>query len=426
MIPNNKVFCMAPFVHTYVEPTGSVRPCCVAQGEVFGNIQQDSIENIWNNKKYKTIRLNMLTDKASPECKRCMTEESWSNQSMRISMNDLYADKIDLVNSVNEVGELPHMNLLRWDFRFSNLCNLACIGCSSEYSSTWSDLAKVMYEVEQPTFLNNKNHMQQFLDSVFNSSIDSVKQIYFAGGEPLIQWEHYEVLKQLNNHGNLDSIEFSYSTNLTSLNYKGTNILDYWTKMKKLAVCVSLDEIDEDRLYYIRYPSVLAKLLPNLRVLKQNLNTAEQTYTITPTWSMLNTHRIKEYMKFLLENDLLPNSFYLDSRWEHDFHLIIMLDPDRMSVGASKPEWKTHLHKKINEYEIWYKTVLIPLKHINAQKQSTEVLEQNVQRFHSAIDRTVSYDYEQWHDWLSRLDKARKTDWAKTFPELEWHLDKHD
>ena len=51
MIPDNKVFCMAPFIHTYVEPTGSVRPCCVAQSETFGNIQEDSIENIWNNNK---------------------------------------------------------------------------------------------------------------------------------------------------------------------------------------------------------------------------------------------------------------------------------------------------------------------------------------------------------------------------------------
>jgi radical SAM protein with 4Fe4S-binding SPASM domain len=425
MIPNNKVFCMAPFVHTYVEPTGHVRPCCVAQGEEFGNIQQDSIENIWNNEKYKTIRLNMIADKPSVECKRCMTEESWSNQSMRISMNELYSDKIELVDSMLVDGELPHMNLLRWDFRFSNLCNLACIGCSSEYSSTWSDLAKQMYNVEQPIFLHNKNYMQQFLDAVFNSSMDSVKQIYFAGGEPLIQWEHYEVLQQLYDHGNLDSIEFSYSTNLTSLSYKGKSILDYWTKMKKIFVCVSMDEIDEDRLYYIRYPSLLSKLLPNLKLLKESLCTDSQTYTITPTWSMLNTHRIKEYMEFLLNNDLLPNAFYMNSRWEHDFHLIIMLDPDRLSVGASNPEWKIHLHEKINEYETWYKTVLIPLKHSHAQKQSIEVLEQNMKRFHSAIDRPVNYDYIQWKDWISRLDTARKTDWATTFPELEWHLDKH-
>ena len=33
--------------------------------------------------------------------------------------------------------------------------------------------------------------------------------------------------------------------------------------------------------------------------------------------------------------------------------------------------------------------------------------------------------YIQWKDWISRLDTARKTDWATTFPELEWHLDKH-
>jgi len=54
------------------------------------------------------------------------------------------------------------------------------------------------------------------------------------------------------------------------------------------------------------------------------------------------------------------------------------------------------------------------------------VLEQNMKRFHSAIDRPVDYDYVQWNDWISRLDNARKTNWTTTFPELKWHLDKHD
>jgi radical SAM protein with 4Fe4S-binding SPASM domain len=427
MNKNSKVFCMVPFSHTYVEPDGSVRPCCVAQGEPFGNIRTENINDIWNGEKYKKFRLSMLNEETSVECRRCMVEETYSNQSMRISMNNLYMNHTDLVTSMNEDGSLPHMNLKRWDFRFSNLCNFACIGCSPYFSSTWGDLAKKMFYSDIPKFLNNNDYMKNFLESIFEHSADNVQQIYFAGGEPLMHWEHYYILDKMLEKGKFQdpNLEFSYSTNLSTLNFKGKNVLDYWSKMARVRICVSIDEVDEDRLYYIRYPSSISKLKPNLRILKETLKTQDQSYVITPTWSMLNVHRIKNFMEFLLEEDLLPNSFKLDNHWEHNFHLIIMLDPEYLSVGASTPEWKNVLLEKINEYEQWYIDKLIPLKITPIRFEATKIIKDNMERFRHAIKRTAKYNTEQWLDWITRLDIARETDWKTTFPELAWHLDKH-
>lgn len=428
MNKDSKVFCMVPFSHTYVEPDGSVRPCCVSQGEPFGNIRNQSIKDIWNGEKYKTFRLNMLNEQVSSECRRCMVEETYSNQSMRKSMNDLFLYRGDLVTSMNSDGSLPHMSLQRWDFRFSNLCNFACIGCSPYFSSTWADLAKMMFYTETPKFLNNNDYMENFLNTISDESIDLVKQVYFAGGEPLMQWEHYFVLEKFLERGRFEdeSLEFSYSTNLSTLSFKGKNVLDYWTKMKRIRVCVSIDEVDEDRLYYIRYPSSINKLVPNLRILKENLVTENQSYVITPTWSMLNMHRIKNFMEFLLQEDLLPNSFALDTHWEHNFHLIIMLDPEHLSVGASIPEWKEQIHEKINEYQEWYKKEVIPLKAKNIQDPAKKMIDDNMDRFRHAVNRQAKYNTEQWLDWITRLDIARETDWRTTFPELAWHLNKHN
>ncbi len=428
MNEDSKVFCMVPFLHTYVEPDGSVRPCCVAQGEPFGNIKTQSIKDIWGGEKYKTFRLNMVKEQESVECRRCMVEETYSKQSMRKSMNDLFGYRDDLVSSMNSDGSLPHMSLQRWDFRFSNLCNFACIGCSPTFSSTWADLGELMFYPKQEKFLNNNNYMENFLSTISDESIDSVKQVYFAGGEPLMQWEHYSILEKLLERGRFDdeTLEFSYSTNLSTLSFKGKNVLDYWTKMKRIRVCVSIDEVDEDRLHYIRYPSSISKLVPHLRILKENLATENQSYVITPTWSMLNMHRIKDFMKFLLDQNLLPNSFHVDTHWEHNFHLIIMLDPEFLSVGASTIEWKKVLHEKIDEYQEWYKKEVIPLKAKNIQSVSSKMIDDNMERFRHAVNRPAKYNFDQWLDWISRLDVARDTDWEKTFPELNWHLKKHD
>lgn len=427
MNKNSKVFCIVPFIHTYVEPNGSVRPCCVAQGESFGNIKNQSIVDIWNNEKYKTFRLNMANEKESVECRRCMVEETYSDQSMRRVMNDMYGHNHNLVDTMAYDGTLPHMSLQRWDFRFSNLCNFACIGCSPDFSSTWADLGKKLFYEDQPKFLNNSNYMYDFLYNIIENSAELVKQVYFAGGEPLMQWEHYAILEKLQEKRrfNDETLEFSYSTNLSTLTFKGTNVLDYWRKMARIRVCVSIDEVDEDRLYYIRYPSSIKKLVPNLRVLKENLTTEYQSYVIMPTWSMLNMHRIKNFMEFLITEDLLPNSFSNDTHWEYNFHSIIMLDPEFLSVGASKSDWKEYLHHKIDEYQAWYKKDVIELKVNRIKSATVKMLDDNMDRFRHAINRKANYNVNQFIDWITRLDIARETDWVKTFPELAWHLNKN-
>lgn len=425
MNKKSKVFCVLPFIHTHVEPNGAVRACCIAQGEPFGNIQNSSIESIWNNEKYREFRLRMQKEEPSIECRRCMIEETYAKQSSRISMNDVYAGYDHLVDCMAPDGSLPHMDLQRWDFRFSNLCNLACMGCSPNCSSLWSDLRNDMFGQSATKFLRNDNQMESFLTTICEKSIDTVRQVYFAGGEPLIQWEHYEILERLMAKGRFDddSLDVSYSTNLTSLNFKGKDIFEYWNKIKRLRVLVSIDEVDESRLYYIRYPSSLGKIVTNLRKLKDNLATADRTYSITPTWSLMNMHRAKEMMEFYIQQDLLPASFQTTPFWEHDFHLQIMLDPASMSVGAASNDWKRYLIDKINDYQHWYETTCIPMKTTAVQGHSLELFRTSIERFRSAVNRNVSYDRQQWLHWVSRLDSVRKTSWQSVLPELKWHID---
>ena len=40
----------------------------------------------------------------------------------------------------------------------------------------------------------------------------------------------------------------------------------------------------------------------------------------------------------------------------------------------------------------------------------------------SDTGRPGKFDKKHWIDWIGRADRARKTDWATTFPELTWML----
>ena len=420
-ITESKVFCMAPWVHVFNSPSGDVQPCCVSLNGSVGNLYESSIEEIWNNTAYKNFRKELLSDTPSKHCERCYKEEAWGNTgTLRQQFNTDYADcYTDLVeNFTDPDGTLHKMLLLRWDFRFNNLCNLACLGCSPEYSSTWGSLNKVLDpNYTEIQFKDSKKNKERFIN-VIKTQANYVKKVYFAGGEPLIQSEHYEILEEIKNLNRLQNIDFTYSTNLNTMSYKSTNIIDYWKDMKKLRVLVSIDEVDEHRLYYMRFPSMLNKIIENIKLLNTNLTASGQDWTITPTWSIMNMHRMKEIVGFFYDNNLLPRTFYNSNIWEYDVHNIILMGPERLAISGAPLEWKQIIHKKLDEYKIWYINVLIPLKEQPYREHAVSIINSTIERFHNSVNESNNTTIADRKNWFDKMDNARSTNFNKTFPEL--------
>jgi len=319
---------------------------------------------------------------------------------------------------------MKEMKIYRWDFRFSNLCNLACTPCSPKYSSAWVDVINKMWPLGTTStqkFNTSAINKEKFINTI-KTQAKYADDVYLAGGEPLIQPEHFAILKAMDEAGKFDDgTHFCYSTNLTSLKYKDINVLDYWSRIKKLKILVSLDEVDRNRLHYARYPLELDTIVKNLHRLNTALTGIQQKWTITPTWSIMNTHRMKEMVEFLNEQNLLSTTFFESSEWECDFHNIILMHPEHLSISCATPEWKKFLHSNLREFEEWYIDVMIPLKKESVRIDAMVTLTDNLNRFHNAIDEPVKIDYNASEEWFSHLDTARGTNFLKTFPELAWH-----
>jgi len=280
-----------------------------------------------------------------------------------------------------------------------------------------------MWNIEEdtPKFVTSSANKEKFLNTI-KSQAKYADDVYLAGGEPLIQPEHYTILKTMDEAGKFDNgTHFCYSTNLTSLKYKDINVLDYWSRIKRIKILVSLDEIDATRLHYARYPAELDKIVSNMRKLKNALQGETQHWTITPTWSVMNTHRMKEMMEFLRDQDLLSKTFYEKSEWEIDLLNILLMWPQHLSVSAASPEWKEILHLKLDEFENWYIDTMIPLKNVNVRDTSIKFFKNDMKRFNRAVDEPVVCDFNQTKEWYNRLDKVRGTNFSETFPELSWH-----
>ena len=258
--------CALPWTHLASNPDGSIMPCCYyyRYKKDYGNIAEEDFNKLYNGELFKELRLDLLNGNKPKECEKCFNREALGRGSMRTQYNKTeWAQQTikEIPSITNEDGSLNKIKIKYWDVRFSNICNMACIMCGSDFSSKW---AAELGENKDRKLLNNfeKSKTYEFIDE----NINDVEEIYFAGGEPLIMDEHYYIMDKLVELGKTD-VSLRYNTNLLKMEHKGKNVLDYWKNWKgKLDISPSIDATGA-RAEYIRYGTDWKKVDTNLKTL---------------------------------------------------------------------------------------------------------------------------------------------------------------
>lgn len=84
-VPANKSnFCLYPEHGVYIVPGGDVKACCISPIYSFGNLGEQSFEEVWNGEKYNKLRTTYNTENPFlPNCKGCLAKnsrgESWQS-----------------------------------------------------------------------------------------------------------------------------------------------------------------------------------------------------------------------------------------------------------------------------------------------------------------------------------------------------------
>lgn len=67
-------FCSYPFYSLNIWANGDVSPCCSFHGKdlIVGNIRNQTLKEMWNNKKTKILREQIYTKKFNPICQKCL------------------------------------------------------------------------------------------------------------------------------------------------------------------------------------------------------------------------------------------------------------------------------------------------------------------------------------------------------------------
>ena len=270
---------MHPFTGLATREDGAICACC--RSHPVGFIDKQSLEAIWNNDTMRRIRKQVLSDERPPECEPCFSLEDQGVESLRQrhiggkipeARVNLYPDALDnLKEDYSMPFEIPTMEL-----KLNNLCNLKCRMCHPMDSTSWDDWSEVkefykaegniMYAIVEQHGLETKPHLDKFQDSPewwasLEKLLPHFRRVEFAGGEPLMDPQHYRILDMLAPYGS--QIEIKYATNLSMLGKGGRTVWEYWPKFKSVAVNVSIDGVGNGY-EYIRGNAYWTKLVANL------------------------------------------------------------------------------------------------------------------------------------------------------------------
>lgn len=397
----NQNFCIYPWLHMYVGPSGSVGPCCGANGyskdTTLGSTHNHSLKEIWNDQPMRDLRLRMINNQPSDGCKRCYEQESAGFFSMRNSANKHHGHHINRVDTTKPDGSVDDFSMVYWDVRFSNLCNLRCRSCGPEFSSSWYQdqlkLAPNYADSHKPLIFAGKYETdlwEQLIDH-----IDDVEQIYFAGGEPMMMDEHYRILEELERRDKFD-VRLIYNTNFTQTRLKDRSVFDYWKKFKSVAVGASLDDMGI-RGEYIRKGTVWSEVEQNRRLMMQVCPNVD--FYISATVSILNAWHVPDFHRSWVEQGLIH---------ARDFNVNIVTDPAFYRLDIAPQNFKQEIEKKYREHIAW----LTPQDSLRRASNGYE----SAIAFMMATDNTHLIDtfWRKTHE----LDSIRKENILDVIPEL--------
>ena len=299
-------FCILPWLHLGVRPTGRVRVCTWTTSTLRDtsgrplNIATDSLFEALDSIELKQMKEKMLAGEQVETCARCYEFERVGNKSKRLTELDVNQDRIDDVLA----GKVARPEIL--ELRLGNKCNLGCISCSPDSSSfLFQEIEKNQESLSQ----FESQHLGAF-DSMKASSpnwyegeefwsdveklMPHIRRVYITGGEPSLIKKNWEMLANCVEKNLASKIELEISTNLTALTDLQIDILNQFFPCH---IYCSLDAVGEP-MEYLRYPAKWSKVEKNFFRLVEKAGD-NVTIGITPTISSLSIWRLKDLYSWL-------------------------------------------------------------------------------------------------------------------------------
>lgn len=345
-VNNTKHFCLMPWVHVHVTQYGTVTPCCQTswkEEHAFGNVNRQSIEEVWNGEAIRNFRLKMLNDQPDERCYRCYDKEKAGIYSLRKATNKDYSHHLERVKNTTEDGTSKNTQPVYFDIRFSNFCNFKCRICGPWSSSSWFQDARQLGWVSDDIRLSRAIENEDSFFAQFKNYLPHVEEIYFAGGEPMLMEQHYRVLDLLLELG-LTKTYLRYNTNFSVFEFKGKSIFEYWKQFENIFLCASLDGQGKHGEWQ-RSGQVWDQVVLNRKRLMDECPHID--FMLAPTISVLNVFQLPQFHQEWTMQGLIDVSEIFPSLLE---------EPDYYNIQVLTPPLKHQVEEIYTRHLEWMKS----------------------------------------------------------------------
>jgi MoaA/NifB/PqqE/SkfB family radical SAM enzyme len=286
-ILTNPVFCPMPWSGLMYNFDGKIKNCIRSAGPL-GNIKDQPIESILIENNLP--RQQQIVDQQPvTTCHTCYDLEQGKKGFDHISDRVFYIR--ELKNTPVDTYRVGNFDLQTVDVRWTNLCNFACVYCSPEFSSKWSDELKIRHQT--PT----EQQTTDFKNYIYDHA-GQLRHVYLAGGEPLLMKENLTLLEKLN-----PNVNIRINTNLSKVD---TRVFEEICKFPNVHWTVSVETLGQE-FEYIRHGGTWPDFLDNLTIIKQ----LEHKISFNMLHFLLNYDSIFDCVDFLQDQGFHNNSFII-------------------------------------------------------------------------------------------------------------------
>ncbi len=378
-ILTNKSFCVLPWTGFELEPDGTVKNCIISTTKIGDTFTQD-IQQILSSKENLETKKAMLEDKKPKNCAGCYLQENNRKNLSSISSRLYYNKELAKLVDKDLFDKIENFSLHHVDLRWTNHCNQACVYCGPEYSSKW---AQELGTKIQSSYKNRKK-VKNF---VFEN-VKKLKNVYLAGGEPLLMNENKEFLELLLKEN--ASVNIRVNTNLSSTH---TGVFDLLCNFKNIHWTVSVDAIEKEY-EYIRYHANWNYFIKNLR----DIQKLKHKITFNMLYFILNYDSIFSTVNFFKGQGFHENSFVIGPLYQPKYLNVLNL-PDTILESI-----KAKLRAEINKSDYYLKNSY-----------------ENIYNY--ILTTSWEKDIKKFFEGILTLDLRRNQSATKVFPEVFSNID---
>jgi MoaA/NifB/PqqE/SkfB family radical SAM enzyme len=327
----SKFVCKHPWTHFEVNnPNGNVTMCC-NNNTVLGNVNENTIDEIWNGEGFQSNRKRMRDEGAHVMCPHtCPVLQGGKKYENLDWLEELSEDGEQRRNAeINDQeftdGKISLQSEPRWfRFTYSYACNLDCYHCYQREDAKMRIKLPDSFMKALPLYASKAQVVMPF------------------GGEPFY---FKPVLTFLENHNANLETRFHFITNATLLTDKVYATID---RLPITCMAASLDAATAESFDILRVRGKNANwqtVIENLERIKSMKARKDFIFTLSMTLNSVNCDEIEQFVDLALSYDaepliLLVSNPYQDLDFQKEFLVFTQPQFDQMfaAIKASLPK----------------------------------------------------------------------------------------